>query len=95
MFTYFNFSIASLLPSDPDAMLPSAPGLFVSPERTIETDGHQVLIVTAPESQPTLFDQPDGLEEAEYFTPFIVDRDSAMKLGEDVPQARSGRAGEV
>src|SRR5579864_1767711 len=86
MFTQFNFSIASLLPSDPDAMPRGADGLHVSPDRTIETDGRQVVIVTAPESQPTLFDQPDGLEEAQFFTPFLMDRDSAVKLAKMFPK---------
>jgi hypothetical protein len=86
MFTKFNFEIAGLLPKDPDALPLFAAGLFVSPERTIETDGHQLVIVTAPESQPTLFDQPDGLEEAQFFTPFIMDRESALKIGKQIPK---------
>lgn len=89
MFTNHNFNIAALLPSDPDAMISSAAGLYVSPERTIETDGHQVVVVTAPESQPTLFDQPDGLEEAEFFTPFLMDRESALKLAKSMPKRNS------
>lgn len=86
MFTRWNFDIAGLLPTDPDALLITAGGLFVSPERTMETDGHQVVIVTAPESQPSLFDQPDGLKEAEFFTPFLMDRESALKIAKLIPK---------
>lgn len=86
MFTRFNFEIAGLLPSDPEALIPVAAGLLVTPERTVETDGHQMVVVSAPESQPTLFDQPDGLEEAEFFTPFIMDRESALKVAKLMPK---------
>jgi hypothetical protein len=86
VFSKFNFKIASLLPTDPEALIPSAGGLLVTPERTIETDGHQAVIVTAPESQPTLFDNPDGMEEAEFFTPFLMDRESALKIAKIIPK---------
>lgn len=86
MFTRWNFDIAGLLPSDQDALLPAAAGLLVSPERTVETDGHQLVVVTAPEGQPNLFDQPDGLEEAQYFTSFLMDRDSALKIAKSIPK---------
>ena len=45
MLNRINFSIASLI--DPEAMGPMA-GLLVSPESTMETDGHQFFIVTSP-----------------------------------------------
>lgn len=86
MFTKYNFSIAGLLPKDEEALISSAAGLYVSPERTIETDGHQMVIVTAPESQPNLFEQPDGLKEAEYFTPFLMDRESSLKIAKVIPK---------
>jgi len=86
MFTRYNFAIASLLATDEDGLIPGAGGLFVSPERTMETDGHQVVVVTAPESQPNLFTQPDGLMEAEFFTPFIMDRESSLKIAKLIPK---------
>lgn len=86
MFTRYNFTIASLLPKDEDALIPGAAGVLVSPERTIETDGHQCIIVTVPESQPNLFTPPDGLMDAEYFAPFIMDRESSMKIAKMIPK---------
>lgn len=86
MFTKHNFKIASLLPSSTEDLPPSFSGLYVSPERTIETDGHQMVIVTRPESQPGLFSSPDGLEDAEFFTPFVMDRDTAIKLAKSMPK---------
>ncbi|MEN6532206.1 MAG: hypothetical protein ABFD89_00990 [Bryobacteraceae bacterium] len=86
MFTKYNFKIASLLPSSAGDRHANFSGLYVSPERTIETDGHQMVIVTRPESQSNLFSSPDGLEDAEYFTPFVMDRDTAIKLAKSMPK---------
>jgi hypothetical protein len=86
MFTRYNFSIAGLLPKDDECLIPGAGGLFVSPERTIETDGHQCVIVTAPESQPGLFSSPDGMTDAEFFVPFIMDRESSLNIAKMIPR---------
>jgi hypothetical protein len=70
VFTRYNFSIAGLLPSDEESLIPSAAGLYVSPT----------------ESQPSLFDAPDGMVDAESFTPFIMDRESSLKIAKCIPK---------
>jgi len=86
MFTKYNFAIGGLLPSDPDALPPFAAGVLIAPDRTAETDGHQIVIVTSPESQPTLFPNPEGMEDAENFTPFLMDRESALSIAKVMPK---------
>ena len=92
MLNKFNFSIASLL--DGDAAGPIA-GLLVSPHSTTETDGRQLVIVTAPEAQPSLFPADDGIMEAEEFTPFILDKASALKLATVMPKPKEGDTREM
>jgi hypothetical protein len=88
----FNFSIASLI--DSEAMGPMA-GLLVSPDSTMETDGHQFVIVTSPEAQPSLFPADDEIIEAEAFTPFVLDKASALKLAKIMPAPKEGNAREM
>jgi len=80
-----NFAIAAMLPQD-DEVIAAARGLYVSPERTIETDGHHLIMVTAPQVQPTLFDPPEGIEAAENWTPFMLDRETALKIAKAIPK---------
>ena len=92
MLNKFNFAIASLL--DSEAMGPTA-GLLVSPGSTTETDGRQLVVVTAPEAQPSLFPPDDGIIEAEEFTPFVLDKDSALKLAKVMPKPKEGNSREM
>lgn len=92
MLNRFNFSIAKLI--DAESIGPIS-GLLVSPTSTIETDGHQLIVVTAPESQPSLFPADDGISDAEEFTPFILDRDSALKLAKVIPNPKEGAPREL
>ena len=92
MLNKFNFQIASLI--DSDAMGPMA-GLLVSPDSTMETDGHQFVMVTAPEAQPSLFPADDEITEADYFTPFVLDKASALKLAKIMPSPKEGNPREM
>jgi len=62
-------------------------GVYVTPEGTYETDGHQAVMVTAVEQQQALlFDEESGVEIADFFTPFILDRESALKVAKAIPK---------
>src|ERR1039458_1006541 len=92
MLNRINFSIASLI--DSDAIGPMA-GILVSPDSTMETDGHQFVIVTSPEAQPSLFPADDEITEADEFTPFVLDKASALKLAKIMPAPKEGNAREM
>ena len=92
MLNKFNFSIAALI--DGDAIGPIA-GILVSPDSTVETDGHQIVMVSAPEAQPSLFPADDGISEADDFTPFVLDKESALKLAKVMPKPKEGNAREM
>jgi hypothetical protein len=92
MLNRFNFSIAALI--DTESIGPIS-GLLVSPTSTVETDGHQLIVVTSPESQPSLFPPDDEIADAEEFTPFILDRDSALKLAKIIPKPKEGAPREL
>lgn len=92
MLNKYNFSIASLI--DGDQIGPMS-GLLVSPLQTLETDGHQFVMVTAPEAQPTLFPQDDEIHASEDFTPFVLDKDSALKLAKIMPAPKENLAREM
>lgn len=87
MLNKFNFVIASLI--DSEAIGPIS-GLFISPGSTVETDGRQMVIVTAPQAQPSLFPADDGISEAEEFTPFVLDKESALKFAKIMPKPKEG-----
>lgn len=79
-----NFLIAELV-AEPDATAdPAIAGLLVSPTGTTATDGRQLITVSAPEVQPNLF-RANGIEPAEFFTDFILDRESALKIAKAIP----------
>lgn len=85
MLNRHNFEIAELAPND-EARLHLC-GILVSPGATSETDGHQAVIVTAvDEVQPNLFSDAEEVIPAEYFTPFILDRESALKIAKAIPK---------
>ena len=92
MLNRHNFNIASLI--DKDAVGPIA-GVLVSPESTVETDGHQIVMVTAPEAQPSLFPEDDDITESEEFTPFVLDKASALKLAKIMPNPKEGNTREM
>lgn len=90
-----NFIIGKLI--DPDTM-PPINGLLVTPEGTAETDGHQIIVVSAPASQPgllPLFPDADNIEEAQWFSPFVLDKESAVKLSKVLPKPDDNQAREM
>lgn len=85
MLNRHNFEIAELAPNDEQRLYLC--GILVSPGATSETDGHQAVIVTAvDELQPTLFSDAEEVIPAEQFTPFILDRESALKIAKAIPK---------
>ena len=86
-----NLAIANLAPRD-DGSRYRVCAILVSPAETVETDGHQMLVVTAAEAQPAL--SLSGIERTEEFEPFMmptdVAREMAMKLPRESP-IRFGR----
>jgi hypothetical protein len=80
-----NFQIAELAPDDEERL--TMCGILVAPNRTVVTNGHMAVVVSAVDTiQPSLFEQIEGIEPAESFTPFILDRDSAIKIAKRIPK---------
>ncbi len=92
MLNKFNFQIASLIDGE---LVGPVSGLLVSPGLTVETDGFQIVTVTAPEAQPSLFPLDDCISEAEEFTPFVLDKESALKLAKIMPKPKEGNQREM
>jgi hypothetical protein len=85
MFNRNNFEIAKLLSAEAEASNVHR-SLRIEPEATIATDGHLIVKVTAPEVQKDLFTPIDGFSAAEWFTPFLIDRETALKIGKAIPK---------
>jgi hypothetical protein len=85
MFNRHNFEIAKLLNAEDDSAA-ALRGVYITPDATYVTDGHIAVKVTAPEIQPNLFEATDGIEAAQYFTGFILDRDTALKVAKAIPK---------
>jgi hypothetical protein len=81
-----NFEIAAILPKADDAP-PSMCGIYVSPGATVATDGRCMLMVTAPEAQPSLFDSLAGITPMEAWTPFVLDKESALRVAKNIPKS--------
>lgn len=80
-----NFEIAELAPDDPARL--TFCGILVAPDGTSETDGTQAIIVSASEqTQPNLFANAEDISPADHFTPFILDRESALKIAKAIPK---------
>jgi hypothetical protein len=88
MLNKHNFDIAQLAPSGDDAKAIFR-GVYVTPKASYVTDGRLAVRVSAPESQPSLFNTMDGIEPAEWFTPFIVDRETALLIAKNAPKKTS------
>jgi hypothetical protein len=80
-----NFEIAKLL-SDADDAQSVHRSLRVEPKATVATDGRLLVKVTAPEVAATLFTPIEGIDAAEWFTPFLIDRETALKIGKAIPK---------
>lgn len=86
MLNRYNFEIAALCSKDEDA-LPMFRGINVSPTGTMVTDGHMAVTVSAvTESQPGLFEAMEGIEPAVFFSPFILDMESALRIAKSLPK---------
>jgi hypothetical protein len=92
MFNKHNFAIASLID---DEALPPQNGLLITVGGTVEVGGHQIVWVTPPEPQPTLFPQDDDITATEEFTAFVLDQASALKLAKIMPKPKEGKASEM
>jgi hypothetical protein len=91
MFNRHNFEIAELAPQEEGRLVFC--GIYVTPAGTCETDGHQAVIVSDQNTeQPNLFGDIEGVVPAEHFTPFILDRESALKISKAIPKKASNDA---
>lgn len=84
MFNRNNFEIAKLLPSDTDDI--QIQGLYLTPEATYMAAYGFVVRVTTPEVEPGLFPVTEGIEPADYFSPFMIDRDTALQVAKNIPK---------
>lgn len=85
MLNRHNFEIAALAPQDEDRL--TLCGVYVTPESTMVTDGRQAVVVSSVEAtQPGLFPEMEGVEPADFFSPFILDRESALKVAKAIPK---------
>lgn len=85
MFNKNNFEVAKLLSVDDDVPT-SHRVLRITPEGTQATDGHLLVKVSAPKTQqPMLFPPMTGIEAAEWFTPFCIDRETALRIAKSIP----------
>lgn len=91
MLNKMNFAIGKAASEDDESPL-ALKGLYVSPERTMATDGGIALIVSASTSgeDPGLFDLPEDVELADFFTPFILPRETAAKVAKAIPSKKKG-----
>lgn len=85
-----NFLIAKLCPEGDDA--PRAlTGILVSPTRTMATDGGVAIVVSAAkDEQGGLFDEAEGIEPADYWSEFILDKETALKVAKAIPKKKKG-----
>ncbi len=82
-----NFAIAAIAAKPDDGVSAAITGILVSPEGTIASDGHCLVKCSAAEVEPTLFTPPD-VEAAEAWTPFILDREAALKVARAFPKRK-------
>jgi hypothetical protein len=83
-----NFEIADLASEDEDRI--SLCGILVSPTGTAVTDGRMAMAVSSVEDNaPSLFANFEGVEVAESFTPFILDKESALRISKAIPKGDS------
>ncbi len=85
MFNRNNFEIAKLA-ADDDEKRPHLSGVYLTSEASYVTDGRLAIKVTVPELQPDLFPVTDGIEPADYFTPFLMDRGTALQVVKGIPK---------
>jgi hypothetical protein len=84
VFNKHNFEIAKLASTEESRF--TINGIYVTPGATYVTDGHLAVKVTAPAVQPSLFPATDGIEAAEWFSPFVLDRETALKVAKAIPK---------
>ena len=86
MLNRYNFEIAALCSKD-DTATPILRGINVAPTGTMVTDGHMAIMISAvSESQPGLFEAMEGIEPADFFSPFILDMESALRIAKSLPK---------
>lgn len=81
----WNFEIARLAPNDEGSA--HLAGIRVGPGGTAVTDGRCAILVTAAEQlQGQLFGPGEGITAVEEFSPFMLDRESALKIAAALPR---------
>lgn len=81
-----NFEIAAMAADDEHAP-PALTGLYVTPTGTAVCDGHcSITVSSVTIQQGSLFEPEEGVEPADHFTPFVLDRDSALKIAAAIPK---------
>lgn len=88
MLNKHNFQIAELAPQDEERLILC--GIRVTPEGTSVCDGHMAMTVSSFENvQPSLFEEMEGVIPAEHFSPFVLDRESALRIAKAIPKKAS------
>lgn len=84
MLNRHNLNIAALCNKDDSRFTLSA--LYVTPEATIETDGHQMMMVTRPNLDPQQFPEIPGAVAVATHEAFLLGAEEAVKAGKSLPK---------
>jgi len=82
-----NFAIAAIAGTEDDRCPAVLTGLLVTPSETLASDGYCAIRVTGIEMLETLF-EPQGIDVAQAWTPFILRRDAALKIAKAFPKRK-------
>jgi hypothetical protein len=82
-----NFQIASLAPEG-EGVPAILSGILVSPESTMVTDGGLGVMVSSVTSPQNLLFEAEGVEVADFFTEFVLDKESALKVAKAIPKPK-------
>jgi DNA polymerase III sliding clamp (beta) subunit (PCNA family) len=86
MLNKHNLAIAALCSDERSRYVLSA--LYVAPDETVETDGHQLIRVTTPKKADV--QNMDGITPAEQFKPFMIASAVAVELAQSLALRTTG-----
>jgi hypothetical protein len=84
MLNKHNLEIAELASKDESRFTLNA--IYVTPEATVETDGHQLVMVTTPDIDAESFPATPGVTPTKKFKPFLLDAETALKIAKAIPR---------
>jgi len=82
----YNFELAKLASKDSSRY--SLNGIHVTPNETMETDGHQLVRITAVDLAVSQFPAVDGIEAVDTWEPFSLTTQHALEIAKAIPGGR-------